>query len=134
MLLYVDDLLLPTEAQVRSDWFFTEIGNQVLLKHTGKLEVNKTLRFLGRQLTHRGDNVLVRPLATYIDTMLQLYTLQDCRPLTTTGTSLTKRPTDGDEELSTEEHKTFRTAVGKLMWLSNIRADISFATKELAGV
>jgi hypothetical protein len=64
--------------------------------------------------------------------MPQLYNLQDCRPLTTTGTNLTKRPTDGDEELSTEEHKAFRTAVGKLKWLSNIRADISFATKELA--
>ena len=132
LLLYVDDLLLLTETQDHSDWFFAELGKQVLLKHTGKLEANKTVRFLGRQLTHRGDNILVRPLATYIDTMLDLYNLKDCRPLTTTGTTLTKRPTDGDEELSVTEHKTFRTAVGKLMWLSNIRADISFATKELA--
>jgi hypothetical protein len=128
LLLYVDDLLLLNETQAHSDWFFTELGKQVLLKHTGKLEANRTSRFLGRQLTHRGDNKLLRPLATYIDTMLQLYNLQDCRPLITTGTNLTKRPTDGDEELSTDEHKTFRTAVGKL----NIRADISFATKELA--
>jgi hypothetical protein len=48
LLLYVDDLLLLTETQAHSDWFFTELAQQVLLKHTGKLEANKTLRFLGR--------------------------------------------------------------------------------------
>ena len=132
LLLYVDDLLLLTETQEHSDWFFTELGSQVLLKHTGTLDANKTVKFLGRQLTHRGDNILVRPLHNFIDTLLQLYNLVDCRPLTTTGTTLVKRPTDGDEELSPAEHKTYRTAVGKLMWLSNIRADITFATKELA--
>jgi hypothetical protein len=47
LLLYVNDLLLLTETTADSDWLFTELGKKVLLKHTGTLSPDSSLRFLG---------------------------------------------------------------------------------------
>ena len=37
-----------------------------------------------------------------------------------------------DTPLSPEEHKVYRTAVGKLLWLALVRGDIAYGTKELS--
>jgi hypothetical protein len=87
LLLYVDDLLLLSETTADSDWFFTELGKRVLLKHTGTFSPDSSLRFLGRHLTHRGDNILVQSLPNFIDGILHLYNLNDAKPLTTTGST-----------------------------------------------
>ena len=132
LLVYVDDLLVVSCKQEHSDWLFTELGKHLLLKHTGTLSPGKTLKYLGRQLTHRGDNLLVRTLPDYVNTILDLYELRFAKPLTNTGNNLTKRPHDGDQELDNDARRLYRKAVGKLMWLSTIRPDITYATKELA--
>jgi hypothetical protein len=132
LLLYVDDLLLLNKTTEDMKWFFAELGKHVLLKHTGSLTAGTTLKFLGRQLTHRGDNILVQPLAHYIEELLQMYNLDNCRPATTTGNSQLKPTVEDEEPLSPEEHSKYRTAVGKLQWLTGIRPDLNYATKELA--
>ena len=43
-----------------------------------------------------------------------------------------KAPLDGDTALDSEDHSIYRTAVGRLLWVSLIRPDIAFAVKELA--
>jgi hypothetical protein len=90
------------------------------------------VKFLGKLLTHRGDNIVVRPLEGYCEGILKLYNLNECKPVTTTGTSTLKRTDDGDDELDYAEAKLYRAAVGKLMWLNQIRLDMTYATKELA--
>ena len=50
----------------------------------------------------------------------------------TTGTTSFSHRLDLDDPLSTDEHKVYRTAVGKLLWLALIRPDMSYATKELS--
>ena len=132
LLLYVDDLLLLVKDHKDKDWFFNELGSHVLLKHTGHLKEGTSLKFLGRQLTHRGDNMLVSPLSQYIEELLSMYNLDKCRPATTTGNSQLKPTVEDEEPLSTEEHSKYRTAVGKLQWLVGIRPDLAYATKELA--
>ena len=133
LLVYVDDLLVVSCKQEDSDWLFEQLGKHLLLKHTGTLSPGKTLKYLGRQLSHRGDNLLVRTLPTYVDSILKLYNLDTgTKALTNTGNSLTKRPYDGDQELSHDERRLYRKATGKLMWLSTTRPDVTYATKELA--
>jgi hypothetical protein len=104
----------------------------VLLKHTGQLQEGTSLKFLGRQLTHRGDNLLVSPLKHYIEELLQIYNLDKCKPATTTGNSQLKPTVEDEEPLSQEEHSKYRTAVGKLQRLVGTRPDLVYATKELA--
>ena len=131
LLLYVDDLLLLAKTGEDKDWLFNLLGSHVLLKHTGQLKEGTSLKFLGRQRTHRGDNLLVSPLKHYIEELLQIYNLDKCKPATTIGNSL--KPTVEDEEpLSQEEHSKYRTAVGKLQRLVGIRPDLAYAPKDLA--
>ena len=132
LLLYVDDLLTLTKDDTDKDWLFNSLGSHVLLKHTGKLEPTTTLKFLGRQLTHRGDNIMITSPPQYITELLTMYNLDKCRPTTTTGNSTMKPTTEDEELLDKEEHSKYRTAVGKLQWLAGIRPDIDYATKELA--
>ena len=65
LLLYVDDLLLLVKEGKDKDWLVNDVGSHVLLKHTGHLKEGTSLKFLGRQLTHRGDNMLVSPRSQY---------------------------------------------------------------------
>ena len=110
LLLYADDLLLITLSHEHTDWFFKALGEQVLLKHTGQLlPGGRTLKFLGKLLTHRGDNIVVRPLEGYCEGILKLYNLGECKPVTTTGTSALKRIDDGDDEVDYAEAKLYRT-------------------------
>ena len=51
---------------------------------------------------------------------------------TTTGTSTAKRVNDGDTPLDSDEHSLYRRSTGKLLWLSLLRSDIQYATKELS--
>ena len=51
--------------------------------------------------------------------------------MATTGT-VTINKTVPDTPLSPDEHKVYRTAVGKLLWLALVRGDIAYATKELS--
>ena len=132
LLLYVDDLLVLTRTEEEADWFYKALSKEVLLKKTGTLEASKTVKFLGRKITHRGDNVLLQPLDNYTYELLRLYNLENCRSLNTTGTNANKPTVEDEEPLNPQEHALYRTAVGKLQWLVPLRPDLAFATKELA--
>eukprot|EP00971_Amphidinium_carterae_P191463 3799164-Amphidinium_carterae.1 len=43
-----------------------------------------------------------------------------------------KKPPIAAQPLDEEQHSMFRTAVGQLLWVSQLRVDISFAVKELS--
>ena len=107
LLLYVDDLLTLTKDDTDKDWLFNSLGSHVLLKHTGKLEPTTTLKFLGRQLTHRGDNILITSPPQYITDLLTMYNLDKCRATTTTGNSTMKPTTEDEEPLDKEEHSKY---------------------------
>ena len=120
VLAYVDDLLVVGTDEMRKS-FMSQLSEEVLLKET----------FLGRRLRHNGDSIDVCMSQKYIDATLELYGMKDAKPVATTGT-VTINKTVPDTPLSPEEHKVYRTAVGKLLWLSLVRGDIAYATKELS--
>eukprot|EP00971_Amphidinium_carterae_P100422 1986179-Amphidinium_carterae.1 len=43
-----------------------------------------------------------------------------------------KKPPIAAQPLDKEQHSMFKTAVGQLLWVSQLRVDISFAVKELS--
>ena len=68
----------------------------------------------------------------YIEDILQAHDMTKCNPATTTGSDSFKRLLDGDDALTTEQHKQYRRAVGKIQWLAPLRPDVCYAAKELA--
>ena len=133
MLAYVDDLLVVGTDEMRKS-FMSQLSEEVLLKETGQLVPGSEHTFLRRRLRHNGDSIDVcmsQKYIKYIDAILELYGMKDAKPVATTGTVTINR-TVPDTPLSPEEHKVYRTAVGKLLWLALVRGDIAYATKELS--
>ena len=61
--------------------------------------------------------------------------MEHAKPATTTGDKLGLSEDPGDpvnQPLDPTRHKLYRTAVGKLLWATPVRPDISFAVKELS--
>eukprot|EP00971_Amphidinium_carterae_P132877 2631243-Amphidinium_carterae.3 len=61
--------------------------------------------------------------------ILKAYTMDKCNPSTTLGK---KKPPIAAQPLDKEQHSMYRTAVGQLLWVSQLRVDIAFAVKELS--
>eukprot|EP00971_Amphidinium_carterae_P178213 3534905-Amphidinium_carterae.2 len=55
--------------------------------------------------------------------------MEECNPSTTPSD---KKPPIAAEPLDKEQHSMYRTAVGRLLWVSILRVDIAFAVKELS--
>ena len=58
--------------------------------------------------------------------------MRNSKPVATTGTATADRTANATEPLSSEEHKCYRTAVGKLLWLALVRPDLAYGTKEFS--
>ena len=93
---------------------------------------NKTIDFLGRKITNKGNHFEVSLRNSYIENILQEANLQKATAAVTTGSNSTTPTTEQDELLDTEEHAYYRRMIGKLQWLSYTRPGMSFAGKELA--
>ena len=131
VLCYVDDLLVCGKHQLAVQ-FTKDLEKEVLLKIEAELKPGKSVNFLGRVLRHNGDSVDICMPQDYITKTLDLYNMVKAKAVGTTGTtSFSHRLVLGDP-LSADEHKVYRTAVGKLLWLALIRPDTSYATKELS--
>eukprot|EP00971_Amphidinium_carterae_P256954 5101363-Amphidinium_carterae.1 len=64
----------------------------------------------------------------YCTSLLSLYSIKEnTNSLSTTGTK--QRPITTGEARNSEEHSTYRTIVGKLLWMCPLRPDIHYATK-----
>ena len=114
VLAYVDDLFVVGTDEMRKS-FMPQLSEEVLLKETGQLVPGSEHTFLGRRLRHIGDSIDVCMSQKYIDAILELYGMKDAKPVATTG-AVTINKTVPDTPLSPEEHKVYRTAVGKLLW------------------
>ena len=131
VLCYVDDLLFFGPATVNAK-AVELIQSKLLLKVTGTLSETTPLDFLGRVITLVNDTIHLSMNTKYIDDMLTEFSLTNCKPATTPGTSTIKRPSDGDTPLTPEEHSLYRRGTGKLLWLALLRIDIQYSTKELS--
>ena len=127
LLAYVDDLLIIGPLK----WvekILAELALKLLIKATGNLDhEGAQVRFLGRRLTRRGDSIIFEMDPDYLNNEFDYHGLLNCRPANTTGSKEIKRMVDGDEPLDREEHKRYRTAVGRLQWAAPLRPDVMYA-------
>ena len=68
----------------------------------------------------------------YDDRTLDTYNIRTCRAVSTPGTKTTNKDIDTDRLLTEEEKATLRRATGQLIWLTAVRPDIQYETKEIS--
>ena len=133
---YVDDLLIVGEKQEQES-FLAKLSAQFPLKHQTKLDAQTPLTFLGKLVEHNAQEHSISlhlPTAYYLK-LFKLYGMEQAKPSSTTGDKLglSDDPADPiNQPLDPARHKLYRTAVGKLLWATPVRPDISFAVKELS--
>eukprot|EP00971_Amphidinium_carterae_P342030 6481163-Amphidinium_carterae.3 len=127
---YVDDLLAvgdngnPTIPTAVSTTLGVEAQDE-LTRSTSREFLGKTLELMDKGTI----NLSFSPQYYYNKTkILKAYNLEKCKPSTVPGN---KKPPIAAEPLDKEQHSMDRTAVGQLLWLSKLRADIALAEKEL---
>jgi len=89
ILAYVDDLMVmgPDEA---AEEIITKLKEKFLLKQTGTLSnEGDTIQFLGRQLTRRGDAIVLTMNKDYLNTDFELLNIMRCQVRTSARTCWT---------------------------------------------
>ena len=133
---YVDDLLIVGEKQEQES-FLAKLSAQFPLKHQTKLDAQTPLTFLGKLAEHNAQEYSISlhlPTSYYLK-LFKLYGMEQAKPSSTTGDKLglSDDPADPiNQPLDPARHKLYRTTVGKLLWATPVRPDISFAVKELS--
>ena len=130
VLAYVDDLMFFGSCADVST-LIADLQKDLLLKVTGTLDEGNSATFLGRNLKRTSTFISVGMSPSYIDAMLELYGLTQCRHALAPGSDALRNNFDV-EPLDPEDHKRYRRAVGQLLWLSSVRPDIMYAVKELS--
>ena len=87
--------------------------------------------FLGRRLRREGESIKILASENYIDEMLEEHGLHHANPVVSPGTTQVAVD-DPVSALSSADATTYRRGVGKAMWLTRIRGDMYYVTKELA--
>ena len=130
-IVYVDDLLVMAKQEVDVTAIFDLIGEHVQLKRTGLIrpfsEGGGQLKYLGRIITrNRGErSICVSIPSDYLDTIFQDFGLK-------LSSSSRGAPPDvaihvekeNGIPLSPEAQSLFRSALGRVAWLSQTRRDL----------
>ena len=72
------------------------------------------------------------PNKQLLEDLKEILNMSSCKPVGTPATKAWTYQAGDQEELSTADHSLYRTAVGKLLFVAQGRADIKYATKECA--
>ena len=133
---YVDDLLIVGE-KLEQESFLAKLSAQFPLKHQTKLDAKTPLTFLGKlvEYNQQEHSISLHLPTAYYQKLFKLYGMEQAKPSSTTGDKLglSDDPADPlNQPLDPARHKLYRTAVGKLLWATPVRPDISFAVKELS--
>ncbi len=111
---------------------FEELGKHILLTMEPVLVPRGEGSFLKR--THAGgsDGLVTVPNKQVLADWNKVLNMSTCTPVGTPATKAWTYQAGDAEALSAGEHSIYRTAVGKLLYMAQDRANIKYATKECA--
>eukprot|EP00971_Amphidinium_carterae_P341601 6480484-Amphidinium_carterae.1 len=113
--------------------FCEEASRLIMLKTSGPFRTGDSFDHLKRSRRITEYGVHIKPCRLHASRVVELLGLDGARVAPTPRAELGKRDGDKlDEPLEDEFIPVFRTCVGKLLYLSQNRQDVAYATKELA--
>ena len=122
VVLWVDDLIIAARDLVKIEDFKRAISSRFKMKDQGPLK-----GILGMSVAHNEETgTVVMSQRAYMETMLQRYGMQECKPIGT--------PAEGDllRDSKAGPDKGFMSIIGSLLYAAMIsRPDISFPTQRL---
>eukprot|EP00971_Amphidinium_carterae_P230263 4569783-Amphidinium_carterae.1 len=125
---YVDDLLVVGDTMATQQ-FLQQFQQHLELKHATQLTRSTSLEFLGKTIELQNDGSIQLCFSTeYYNKSLKPYNMEKRNASTVPGN---KKPPIAAVQLDKEQHSMYRTAVGQLLWVSQLRVDITFAVKDL---
>ncbi|CAE7624330.1 unnamed protein product [Symbiodinium sp. CCMP2592] len=129
LLVYVDDFLCIAPTKEDADHIFEVIEKKVELKRTGLINSSKdgggTLRFIGRVISRRkGESSITVSLPEdYLDETFKAYGLSGKGSSSPPDVAVHVEKLDG-VPLSPEAYARFRSALGKVAWMTQTRQDL----------
>eukprot|EP00971_Amphidinium_carterae_P071860 1421305-Amphidinium_carterae.1 len=100
------------------------------VKHTTQLTRSTSLELVGKTIELMDNGTINLSFSPqYFNKILKAYNLEKCKP---SAVPSNKKPPIAAEPLDKEQHSMYRSAVEQLLWVSQLRADIAFAVKELS--
>ena len=115
---YVDDLVISGSAQMVKE-FISMIQEKFALEHINFRTSENPVEFLERTIkTLKNGNIF------------KIFEVTG--KVTTTGLKLQALPEDQKAQCGRIIHQKFRSAVGKLLWMAQLRGDLKYPVKELS--
>ena len=131
-IVYVDDILLASSTEAAEEHVAKALGAVVPTKTTGLItpEEGGSLSFIGRVITRErnGSEIFLGVDPQYLNTTFEEYGVTKGREnVPDIASHLEKTMTDSrtfQKPLSDEAYSRFRRALGRLLWLSQVRHDL----------
>jgi Reverse transcriptase (RNA-dependent DNA polymerase) len=124
MLVYVDDLIITDDNQIEINCIKRDLKQKFDIKDLGKLKY-----FLGIEIAHSFKGLFISQRKYVLDLLKETGKL-GCKPIST--------PIDPNIKLNTEDGEPlkdihlFQRLIGKLIYLTVIRPDMSFAVSQIS--
>lgn len=124
---YVDDIVLAGKTERKLAEVKTTLSRKFDIKDLGELNY-----FLGMKVEQRENNSVWIGQPAYTRNLLQMFGMQDCKPVGTPANIGSKLSKASDEDECVDQMK-YQSAIGSLMYLSvSTRPDIAYAVNTLA--
>lgn len=123
LLVYVDDILIASDTEAAVSWFVTQLRSHFKLRDLGVLKY-----FLGLEIARSASGISICQ-HKYVLELLTDAGLLGCRPSSVPMDPSVKLSAEDGELLPSAE--PYRRLIGKLMYLTTTRPDISFAVNKL---
>jgi len=127
---HADDIIMAIPKKLRAQ-FCADLERDLIIRWSEPMG-DEFVRYLGHEWRRVPGGFAVRNPAKFFDGLLTLYGSQECRPIKSPNVSADELRDDASPLLMVADISVFRSAVGKLLWLSHVRLDVSYLTKELA--
>ena len=130
VIVYVDDILLASSTEEAEAFVVDTISKVVPTKTTGQIPLEGgSLTFIGRiiQRVAHGDELLLSINPSYLDSTFKEYGIDkgsDAAPDVASHLEKTMTDENAKKPLSSEAYGRFRRALGKLLWMSQVRHDL----------
>ena len=111
---------------------FAEMSKHIMIKMEPMLVPGGEGSFLRRTHAWGGEGLVTVPNKQLLEDLKEILNMSSCKPVGTPATKAWSYLAGDQEELSAADHSLYRTAVGKLLFVAQDRADIKYATKECA--
>ena len=127
---YINNLVISGSAQMVKD-FIMMTQEEFNLKHVNFLTSENPVEFLGRTIKRlKNGNITMEFSQKLIDELLKIFEVTG--KVTTASLKLQVLPEDQKAQCDRVIHQKYRSAVGKLLWMAQLRDDLKHPVKELS--